>query len=647
MSALPPFTPMDALPLRPNGRSFDETKPKGKQTSARSAMPSFTGSANASRPRMGKSRLAIFSSPVLAGHYSPWRYRVVWLMLCAGFMLVMARAIWVQALHPDFLLDKAEERMVKDIAEPAPRGRILDRHGNILASSIQVASLYVSPRAYREGLEQKRKRNALRKPIEEQQQVAKLLGLDADDVQEKFVPEDKGFKGDYLLKRQIPWELSEQVMALKLPGVYRNKEYQRQYPGGEAVAQLVGLTDTDGKGLDGLELAFNEKLSGATGRKRVLRDPLGRTIETVDEESKAKAGGDVKLAIDSHIQFHAYRLISETVQAQGAKAGSVVVADALTGEVLGLANYPSFDPSKRGNNNREAFRNRALTDSFEPGSTMKPFTAALALDSKRVTPNSLINTSPGRMQMAGFTISDHSNNGTLSVAQIVQKSSNIGTAKLAMQMQPQEMWDMFTHIGLGQRPQLEVQGAVSGKLRPYKNWRPVEQVTMSYGYGLSASLIQLARAYTVFARDGELIPLTLMAHDSPAPVAGTRVMSEQTAKEVRKMLQAAAGPGGTAPKAQTIGYSVGGKTGTARKLEGRTYSEHKYRSFFVGVAPVYQPRLVIAVMVDEPAKGKYYGGDIAAPVFSEVMQNSLRILGIAPDLPVKPDVNVQAVEESI
>jgi cell division protein FtsI (penicillin-binding protein 3) len=645
MSALPPFTPMDALPLRASGRSFDEAKARTKSTTSKAATQSPRR--NTSDTTRKARAIPFFASPVLAGHYSPWRYRIVWLILCAGFMAVLVRAVWVQALHPDFLLDKAEERMVKDIAEPAPRGRILDRHGNILASSVQVASIYVSPRAYREGLEQKRKRNALRKPQEEQLQVAKLLGLDGDDVQEKFVPEDKAFKGDYLLKRQIPWELSEQVMALKLPGVYRNKEFQRQYPGGEAVAQLVGITDTDGKGLDGLELAFNEKLSGAAGKKRVLRDPLGRTIETVDEQAKAKAGGDIKLAIDSHIQFHAYRLISEAVQAQGAKAGSVVVADAQTGEVLGLANYPSFDPSKRGNSNKEAFRNRALTDSFEPGSTMKPFTAALALESKRVTPNSLINTAPGRMQIGGFTISDHSNNGTLSVAQIVQKSSNIGTAKMAMQMQPQEMWDMFTHLGLGQRPQLEVQGAVSGKLRPYKNWRPVEQVTMSYGYGLSASLIQLARAYTVFARDGELIPLSLMAHDTPTPIAGTRVMSEQTAKEVRKMLQAAAGPGGTAPKAQTIGYSVGGKTGTARKLEGRHYSEQKYRSFFVGVAPVYQPRLVIAVMVDEPAKGKYYGGDIAAPVFSEVMQNSLRILGIAPDLPVKPDVNVQAVEESI
>lgn len=630
--------------MRASGRSFDERMQSGSDK--KPVRNNTKASAGAVRNETRKWQL-FKPSQVLAGHYSPWRFRMAWILICIGFVLVLARAVWVQALHPDFLLDKAEERMVKDIAEPAPRGRILDRHGNILASSVQVASIYVSPRAYREGLEQKRKRNALRKPEEEQVQVAKLLGLDTDETKEKFVPEDKNNKADYLLKRQIPWELSEQVMALKLPGVYRTKEFQRQYPGGEAVAQLVGITDTDGKGLDGLELALNDKLAGSVGKKRVLRDPLGRTIETVEEEAKPKAGGDVKLAIDSHIQFHAYRLIREAVLAQGAKAGSVVVADVKTGEVLGLANFPSFDPAKRAGASKEAFRNRALTDTFEPGSTMKPFTAALALESKRVTPNTLINTAPGHMQLAGFTISDHNNNGTISVAQIVQKSSNIGTAKMALQMQPSEMWNMFSNVGLGQRPQLEVQGAVSGKLRPFKNWRPVEQATMSYGYGLSASLVQLARAYTVFARDGELIPLTLMAKGETATTTGSRVISADTAQQMRKMLQAAAGPGGTAPKAQTVGYSVGGKTGTARKLVGREYSHQKYRSFFVGFSPVYQPRLIVAVMVDEPSKGVYFGGDVSAPVFSEVMQNALRIQGVAPDLAVKPDLSVQSVEESI
>jgi cell division protein FtsI (penicillin-binding protein 3) len=610
----------------------------GKRTAqSTGAMPR----AASARAPGGRKGVPAFSSPLLAGHYSPLRYKLVWVIFCVGFIAVLARAVYVQAISTEFLLDKAEERMVRDIAEPAPRGRILDRHGNVLASSVQVASIYVSPRAYKEALEQKRRRNtAERDPQAEQKRIAQLLGLELSDVKEKFGAE----KGDPLLKRQVPWELSEQIMAMKLPGVYRVKDFQRQYPGGEALAQLLGLTDTDNKGLDGVELAFNERLAGTPGKRRVLRDQLGRTIETVDEERKAKAGDDVRLSLDSHVQFHAYRLIQQAVQVHSARAGSVVVADAQTGEVLALANYPSFDPNRRNQASKEAFRNRAVTDTFEPGSTMKPFTAALAMETRRANANSLINTSPGRIQVAGYTISDHHDNGTLSLAQVVQKSSNIGTAKLAMQMQPREMWELYTRVGLGQRPQIEVPGAVSGRVRPYKNWRPVEQMTMSYGYGLSTTMLQLTRAYTVFARDGELIPLTLLAAETPAP--GVRVLSETTARETRKMLQLAAGPGGTAPKAQPAGYSVGGKTGTARKLVGREYSEKKYRSFFVGLAPVYQPRLVVAVMIDEPGKGTYYGGEVAAPVFAEVVQNALRTLGVAPDLPVKPDVTVAAVVES-
>jgi cell division protein FtsI (penicillin-binding protein 3) len=615
------------------------SREKARQAAREATRPSTRAFARAAQPAKAKG-VPFFSSPLLAGHYSPLRYKLVWVLLCLGFIAVISRAVWVQALHTDFLLDKAEERMVRDIDDPAPRGRILDRHGNVLASSVQVASIYVSPRAYREALEQRRRKAAERNPRAEQAQLAQLLGLEPAELREKFAAD----KGDYLLKRQVPWELSEQVMALKLPGVYRIKEFQRQYPGGEAVAQLVGLTDTDGKGLDGVELTFNERLSGTPGRRRVLRDPLGRTIETVEEESKPRAGQDLRLSIDSHVQFHAYRLIRDAVQTNHARAGSVVVADAQTGEVLALANYPSYDPARRAQASAEAFRNRAVTDTFEPGSTMKPFTAALALETRRVSPGTVINTAPGRMQVAGFTISDTSNHGALTVEQVVQKSSNIGTAKMAMQMQPREMWEFFTRIGLGQKPQIEVPGAVTGRLRPYKSWRPVEQMTMAYGYGLSASMLQLARAYTVFARDGELIPLTLLAADAPA--AGYRVLSPATAQEVRRMLQMAAGPGGTAPKAQALGYSVGGKTGTARKLVGRSYSEQKYRAFFVGLAPVYQPRLVVAVMVDEPSRGVYYGGEIAAPVFAEVVQNALRTLGVAPDLPVKPDITVTAVEES-
>jgi len=333
----------------------------------------------------------------------------------------------------------------------------------------------------------------------------------------------------------------------------------------------------------------------------------------------------------------------------------VVVLDAQSGEVLALANYPSFAPSDRRNLSGEQLRNRALTDTFEPGSTMKPFIAGWAMESGRVTPNTVIQTAPGRLTITGSTISDSHPHGALTVAEVIQKSSNVGTVKMAMTMQPREMWELYTQVGFGQKPQIEFPGVVSGRLRPYKSWRPIEQATMSYGYGLSTSLFQLARAYTVFAHDGELIPVSLMKNDElpeGARVSGLRVLSPKTAAAVRDMLQMAAGPGGTAPKAQVMGYSVGGKSGTAYKQEGAGYANQenkKYRSWFVGMAPIHKPRIIVAVMVDEPSNGLYFGGDVAAPVFSAVVQQTLRTLNVPPDLEVKPQITAQpasAVDES-
>ena len=327
-----------------------------------------------------------------------------------------------------------------------------------------------------------------------------------------------------------------------------------------------------------------------------------------------------------------------------AKAGSVVVLDVLTGEVLALANYPSYSPAKRANLSGAQLRNRALTDTFEPGSTMKPFVIALALEKGLVRPDTVIQTAPGKITISGSTISDAHPHGALTVNEVIQKSSNVGTVKMAMQMQPHEMWEMFSQVGLGQKPQVPFPGVVSGRLRAYKTWRPIEQATMSYGYGLSTSLFQLARAYSVFARDGELTPVTLLKTSDRA--AGVRVMEARHAQEVLHMLHLVTGPGGTAPKAQTMGYSVGGKTGTAHKQEGKGYADKKYRGFFVGVAPIDNPRIVVAVMIDEPSNGKYFGGDVAAPVFSETVLQTLRTLGVQPDMTVKPQIVAQAVEES-
>jgi cell division protein FtsI (penicillin-binding protein 3) len=327
-----------------------------------------------------------------------------------------------------------------------------------------------------------------------------------------------------------------------------------------------------------------------------------------------------------------------------AKAGSVVVLDAQSGEVLALANYPSYIPDKRVHLSGEQLRNRALTDTFEPGSTVKAFAVAAALEKGLVRPETTIETSPGRMMLSGVTISDTQPHGLLTVSQVIQKSSNVGTVKMAMQMQPREMWEFYARAGFGQKPQIPFPGAVSGKLRPYKTWKPIEQATMSYGYGLSVSLFQLAHAYTVFARDGELAPVSLLKTNEPG--AGIRVFSQSNATAMRHMLQLAAQAGGTAPKAQTIGYSVGGKTGTARKQEGKGYSVQKYRGFFVGLAPVERPRIVVAVMIDEPSAGRYYGGDVAAPVFAETVQQTLRMMGLPPDLTVKPQIVAKAFQES-
>ena len=407
---------------------------------------------------------------------------------------------------------------------------------------------------------------------------------------------------------------------------------------------MVGFTNVEDVGQEGVELAFNKALSGTQGSRRVIKDRLGRVVEDVRDAIAPVDGPDLQLSIDSKVQFFAYQKLTEAVTQHKAKGGSVVVMDVQSGEVLALANYPSYNPNLRRNLTGEQLRNRALTDTFEPGSTMKPFIAALALEKGLVRPESIIQTAPGRLTIGGSTITDAHPHGAMSVIEVIQKSSNVGTVKMAMQMQPREMWENFKQVGLGQKPDVPFPGAVSGRLRAYKSWRPIEQATMSYGYGLSTSLFQLAQAYTVFARDGELIPAT-MVHKAEL-AHGPRVYSARHAQAVRHMLHLVTGPGGTAPKAQVMGYTTGGKTGTAHKQEGRGYADKKYRGFFVGLAPIEQPRIVVAVMIDEPSAGQYYGGLVAAPVFSETVQQTLRILGVTPDMNVKPQIVAHAVEES-
>ena len=576
---------------------------------------------------MSKS-LAYTSSPLLASRTPVWRSKFIVGAIALGFVALAGRAVWIQVLGNAFFQRQGEVRFARTLELPASRGRILDRNGLLLATSVPVPSIWAMP----EDMERDPRKLS---------QLAKLLEMPLADLERKLADDDKSF---VWLKRQVDEDVAKKVAELNVKGVYQRKEYQRQYPEGEAAAHVVGFTNVEDQGQEGMELAFNKQLAGRPGSRRVIKDRLGHIVEDVGEQVPPVDGRDLQLSIDSKVQFFAYQKLRDAVVDNKAKGGSVVVLDVASGEVLALANYPSYAPHRRHNLTGAQLRNRALTDTFEPGSTMKPFVISLALEKGLVRPETTIQTAPGRLTISGSTISDSHPLGLLTVNEIIQKSSNIGTVKIAMQMQPREMWEMFSQVGLGQKPQVPFPGAVSGKLRAYKTWRPIEQATMSYGYGLSVSLFQLAHAYTVFARDGDLAPLTLLK--SPEPAAGVRVMDVATAQAMRHMLHLVTLSGGTAPKAQTMGYSVGGKTGTAYKQEGKGYAEKKYRGVFAGLAPIDKPRIVVAVMIDEPTAGKYFGGDVAAPVFSATVQQTLRMLGVQPDMNVKPQVVVQTVEES-
>ncbi|MBP8874570.1 MAG: penicillin-binding protein 2 [Polaromonas sp.] len=575
-----------------------------------------------------KASISYTTSPLLASKTPVWRSKFIVAALVLGFFALAVRAVDIQVVNNDFFKRQGELRFVRTLDLPANRGQILDRNGLILASSVIAPSVWATPEDV---------------DISEANLVklAKLLDMPTAELSKKLNDDDKSF---VWLKRQVDVNRAKQIESLGIKGVYLRNEYKRLYPEGDAASSLMGFANVDGKGLGGIELAFNDDLSGRTGSRKVIKDRLGHVVENVGEQFLPVAGKDMQLSIDSKIQFFAFQKLRDAVLEYKAKSGSVVVLDVATGEVLALANYPVAASNKQSNLNGAQLRNRALTDTFEPGSTMKPFTAALALEKGFVKPETVIQTAPGRITIGGATITDAHPHDALTVSQVIQKSSNVGIVKMAMQMQASEMWTMFDQVGFGQKPQLTFPGMATGRVRPFKSWRPVEQATMSYGYGMSCSLVQLAHAYTVFARDGDMIPMTLVKRDTVA--ISQSVFSPKTASSIRSMLQLASGDGGTAPKAQTMGYSVGGKTGTAHVLEGKAYANKKYRSFYVGMAPIEKPRVVVAVMIDEPSNAKYFGGDVAAPVFSETVQQSLRILGVQPDLSVKPQMVAKAVEES-
>ncbi|MEI7786248.1 MAG: penicillin-binding protein 2 [Betaproteobacteria bacterium] len=568
------------------------------------------------------------ASPLLASPTPVWRSKLIVAGIALGFAILAGRAAYVQVLGNDFFQKQGEVRFARTLELPASRGRIMDRNGQVLAYNVPAPSLWAIPEDVQASPEQL-------------SELARLLELPLAELKQRLSDDDKTF---VWLKRQVDDPVAKKITELGIKGIYLRSGYKRQYPDGEAAAHVVGFANVENLGQEGVELAFDKQLAGQSGSRRVIKDRFGRVVEDVGEQVPPVDGRDLQLSIDSKVQFFAYQKLRDAVLENKAKAGSVVVLDVHSGEILALANYPSYTPDKRMHLSGAQLRNRALTDTFEPGSTMKAFAVAAALEKGLVQPETMIQTAPGRLTLGGATISDAHPQGLLSVAQVIQKSSNVGTVKMAMQLQPRDMWEYYARAGFGQKPPLPFPGAVSGRLRPYKTWRPIEQATMSYGYGLSVSLFQLAHAYTVFARDGDLAPASLLK--TSEPVAGVRVFSEKNAIAMRQMLHMVTQPGGTAQKAQTIGYSVGGKTGTTHKQEGKGYSDKKYRGFFVGLAPVEKPRIVVAVMIDEPSNGRYFGGDVAAPVFAETVQQTLRMMGLPPDMAVKPQIIAKAVEES-
>ncbi len=556
-----------------------------------------------------------------------WRSILLFGLLALGLISLAVRAAYLQGMHHDFLQKKGESRYSRVVDMNADRGMITDRNGHILAISSPVASIYADPKM-------------IEIDPEKLKHLARLLEMEISEVNTLINKENRRF---VYLKRHIVPDTAEKIMKLKIRGIHLLYESKRYYPESEFAAHVLGFTDINDEGQEGVERGWQDLLAGELGRRRVLKDNKGQIIEDVENIRPPKPGQDLVLSIDRRVQYRAHAELKNAVLENRAKAGSIVVLDAQTGEILALTNLPAYNPNRRSSITNERLRNRALIDTFEPGSTLKPFTVAIAMEVGKVNSNTVFQTAPGMWQVGRKTIRDVSNKGDLTVAQIIQQSSNVGTAKIALSLEPQTMWEMFNRSGFGALTNSGFPGEASGILRPYNKWRPIEQATMSYGHGISTSLLQLARAYTIFTSGGELKPVSLLKQNMP--VMGQRVISRDTAMAMSEMLEMATKPGGTAPLAQISGYRVAGKTGTAHKLVDGNYANKRYISTFVGFAPVSNPRLIIAVMIDEPSAGKYFGGAVAAPVFNKVMSSALRILNIPPDAPANNVITFTATPE--
>ena len=566
-----------------------------------------------------------------------WRRRLLLVVVLSGFAALLGRGIYLQSYHKSFLQEKGDARYSRTLVLSAQRGKITDRYGELLAISSPVESVWANPSDVKIDAEQTKK-------------IADLLQLKVEFINQKLANDEREF---VYLKRRISPELAAQVMKLGVSGIYLQREYKRYYPAGDVTAHLVGFNGIEDKGQEGFEYAMDKALSGKAGSRRVIKDRSGHIIEDLVAVKVTQDGHDVVLSIDRRIQYLAHRELVKAVELHHAQAGAAIVLDARTGEVLAMVNVPTYNPNNPVNIQGKS-RNRAIVDIFEPGSTMKPMTVSAGLESGLYQPDTKIQTSPGFMKIGPATIHDSHAHGVLTVAEVIQKSSNVGASKIALSLDPKYMWSMFNQMGFGAKTNIGFPGEASGRVRDYKTWRPIEQATMSFGNGISVTLLQLARAYTAFANDGELKPVSLLKLQE-APV-GVQVFSARTAQSMKDMLEMVVLPGGTALKAQVLGYRIAGKTGTTHKLGPHGYEKNKYVASFVGIAPASNPRLIMAVMIDEPniANDQYYGGVAAAPVFSAVMADTLRLLAIPQDAPYRNVVipsgasdNVDDVKESI
>jgi cell division protein FtsI (penicillin-binding protein 3) len=546
------------------------------------------------------------------------RYWMVLSALVTVFVMLATRAVYLQVLSSDYLQRQGDARYLRTVTDNAHRGMILDRNGQPLAVSTPVESVWADPATFAEA-----------RP--EWRPLLTLLGLNMTEVARQL-RKHAGREFMYL-KRHIPPDVAKRLSALNIAGVYLQREYRRYYPTGAVTGHVIGFTDIDDEGQEGLELAYNDGLRGTPGTRRVLKDLYGNIVETVEIVSLPIPGRDLVVSIDKRIQYLTYRELKAAMEKYGAHAATAIVLDAQTGEVLALVNQPAFNPNNRANLRSTLFRNRAVTDVFEPGSTMKPFTIAVALESGQFDYNSKIDTTPGRFQVGTKIIHDARNYGLLSLGQVIEKSSNVGAARIAMTLDKERMWSMLRNVGFGETTGSQLPAESAGLLNLPSRWVPTDQAHLAFGYGISVTALQLARAYTALANDGIVMPLTLLRRDQPVP--GLRVMSVATARHIRDMLELAVGEAGTGTEAQVQHYRVAGKTGTVHKLVAGDYAEDRYIASFAGMAPASQPRLVMVVTMDEPSERVHFGGQAAAPVFSSVMSGALRLLNVPPDVPLE------------